>query len=99
MKNPIHTQLDAIAALIGRQHDGLRTLATLLTGVACHRDHEQRPDDFAHGLSAIINALADTAQATLGELDAPYSAVTALAKRAAELEWQAQPTADNAPTQ
>lgn len=58
MNNHARTQLDQLADMVSHNHDGLNTLAALLTCAADHPSQLPRPDELAHGVAGLISAVA-----------------------------------------
>lgn len=58
MNNHTHHQLDQLADMVSHNHDGLNTLAALLTCAADHPSQLPRPDELAHGVAGLISAVA-----------------------------------------
>jgi hypothetical protein len=58
MNNHARTQLDQLADMVSHNHDGLNTLASLLTCAADHPSQLPRPDELAHGVAGLISAIA-----------------------------------------
>lgn len=85
MSNAIRP-LERVTDSVSLACDGLRTLAALLAHVGDHHDFPQRRDEFAHGLSALIGAVADQCQETLETLCMVDAEVTTMAQRTAHLE-------------
>lgn len=68
MNHQTQHQLDQLADMVSHNHDGMNTLAALLTCAAEHHNQFPRIDEFAHGIAGLISAIAWREQEALEQL-------------------------------